>query len=315
MGGGSDASFLCGACGGLVLESRRAAHMEYWCTGLPEECPPAGGAEDADGAEGGSRIPTDLRRLLSPQWAETVSPVLSFAPQVPLQMEQEREEVEVDRHNDFATGGQLWWSEVVLAELLAFRRPGGEAPGAALGLGCGAAPVSAYVAAALGWEVLCTDLPEVLPAMRKNASANAQALEQLHAALEPGCPKGRLDFLPLPFGESAPEAEAWLEARGGAMLVFCSDCIWQDCRHRALARTLAATLRAPGSEAWIAYQLRQQHERRFFPVLEHYGLRSEPLDATEAVHRTRFPKQFEGRSDAAEHFLVQRVWRPAASAE
>lgn len=318
-----DGSYVCTACGGLVRLSRRQAHESQWCPVL------AAGSDDEDEADK-DHVSMEVKALLSPQYNARMPVELSFAPRAPLVFSQDIAESPFshERHADAATGGQLWWTELVLAELLVLQRRGppggerelGERP-AALALGCGGSPVSAYVAAALGWEVLCTDLPQVLPLARKNFESEKQSFDTICLALAGESETqrvgagGSVDFLPLPFGEELPEeTSAWIESRGGVQLVLCSDCIWQSHRHRPLAVTLNRLLQRPGSEALVGYQMRQREELKFFGTIEHYNLRSEPLDATGAVGRAKFPPQFACKADAASAFFVHRVWRlpPAA---
>lgn len=309
----STLNYICPACGGLVQEARRQVHTERWCPSL------AGDDSDSDAIED-RPIPLEVLALLSPQYAAEITPELSFAPGAALHVAQSNQDLydEGSRHSDHATAGQLWWSEMVLAEYLALRarRPADGPSGVgkkavAVALGCGSAPVSAYVAAMLGWDTLCTDLPEVLPMTQQNSLTNHRARQAAHQAIAPGCMAGCLDFLPLTFGEPLPKATSeWLEAHGGIRLILCSDCIWEAHRHRPLADTLTQLLSPSGSEALIAYQMREGDELQFFSIVEHFNLQSERMDVTEAIRRVRFPKQF-GRNDPCAHFCVHRVWKRA----
>jgi len=334
---GEEGNFICSACGGLVPAARRWAHEEKWC---PKRVGNQGVAEISDDSaddEEDSPIPAEVKALISAQWEASIHAELSFSPSNPLRVAQlpnidiacpepaavAAAHASYKRHEDHATGGQLWWSELVLAEYLALRHCSTQRGRIAVALGCGTGPVSAFTAAALGFDVLCTDLKEVVPLTQQTALANTDALSAARKALGLGTePVGKLDFLPLPFGENlSEEVSSWLcnareaaspgEPEQSQLLVLCSDCIWQAHRHRALAVTLAELLRAPKSEALIAYQLRQGAELRFFEVVTHYNLKSARLnDVIEAVELVRFPPQLLASSlDPRGNFFVHRVWR------
>jgi len=319
-----------------VPTARRKAHDEKWC---PCRAGTHGLAEASDDSEEDDLISAEVRALLSPQWEASIHVELSFSPDSPLRVAQlPKLDVEnpdpaavaashaaYNRHEEHATGGQLWWSELVLAEYLALTCCSPQGGRVAVALGCGTAPVSAFTAAALGFDVLCTDLPEVVPLTQQTALANADAISAARTALalEPK-PSGKLDFLPLPFGENlSEEVRSWLcRAREAAaprepkqcqVLVLCSDCIWQAHRHRPLAVTLAELLRLAGSEALVAYQLRGGAELRFFEVIAHYNLKSARLDdVNRAIDRVRFPPQLRASvRDPRGNFFVHRVWREA----
>eukprot|EP00811_Abedinium_folium_P002823 NODE_12598_length_1214_cov_10.183993.p1 GENE.NODE_12598_length_1214_cov_10.183993~~NODE_12598_length_1214_cov_10.183993.p1 ORF type:complete len:296 (+),score=81.46 NODE_12598_length_1214_cov_10.183993:73-888(+) len=260
---GADGNYVCSACGGLVPEARRRAHTEQWCPALAAG---AGAGADSSASED-ENISAKVKALISPQYMAEIPVTLSFSP-VPFCLSQRHDEStgKYNRHADYATGGQLWWSEVVLAEYLALTRRPPDAGGCAM-----VAPGTGEV--------------------------------------DGGDGAVRLSFRPLPFGEEpSEEVCAWLESRGGARLVVCSDCLWQAHRHRPLAVTLARLLVSPGAEALVAYQLRDRVELQFFSILGHYNLAHERLDVVSAVRRVLFPPQLCGNQDPCESFFVHRVW-------
>lgn len=357
-GGRCEASnFVCRVCGGLVSEARRQVHYDFWCTSAGAEHGDSSGSDaggSGAGGGGGSRNGEasqleEVRRLLSPQYADQMTVTLSIAPNVILDFAQNSAEaLQADNADekisgghdsraatDHATGGQLWWSESVLAEVIAAAvlRPESSAnkdhlvansmglhlpkmcSGAkVLSLGSGSAPVSAYVSAACGWQVLCTDLSEVLPLGRQNAERNRDALERVAASLgneqDAQTTKERIKFAPLRFGSEIPtETCRWIDHSGGAVeLILCSDCVWQEHRHQPLLQTLTELLR-PGNQALLAFQARERDEFRFFDKLPYYGLKHEKLDIADIVRRVAFPSQFNQHGDPTRVFFVYRLWR------
>mmetsp|Transcript_67335 Transcript_67335/g.128225 ORF Transcript_67335/g.128225 Transcript_67335/m.128225 type:complete len:388 (+) Transcript_67335:65-1228(+) len=365
----ADASFLCVACGGLVREARREAHETLWCPSLKAVRTPSDGSihvststiadseeddEDSDLDEKGFyHLPVELRRLTSSQYEPVLSVDFSFAPGCTLNLEQQMPP-SGGLKADHDTGGQLWWSELVLAEYLVESRrhgtraacscskaiarpeasaePGGletcggghEQPLRALALGCGAAPASCFVAAALGWDVLLTDLEEVLPMTNRNLVSNIPLVAALgRAAGREGASSGRMATAALAFGQPLSATVRKWAGAGGISLVLCSDLIWEAHRHKPLAATLAELLAPPlaasdNCEVLVAYQRRQLAELDFFSVLPHYGLTHERLDVSASVRRARFSKQLleqirRSGTDSADWFFVHRVWRPLAT--
>eukprot|EP00930_Biecheleria_cincta_P074063 TRINITY_DN61294_c0_g1_i1.p1 TRINITY_DN61294_c0_g1~~TRINITY_DN61294_c0_g1_i1.p1 ORF type:complete len:371 (-),score=52.50 TRINITY_DN61294_c0_g1_i1:277-1389(-) len=352
-----DASFLCPSCGGLVREARRQAHETYWCpslkaactkpNGTAQSCASTGASEDSEHLyamhdtdtedEDRTDLPVELLRLTSSQYEPVLEVYFSFAPNCRLSFEQQ---VPPSRgmKSDRDTGGQMWWSELVLSEYLVESGRCGssaatefdcqpnemcerlEQPLRALALGCGAAPASCFVAAALGWDILLTDLEEVLAMTNRNLKANSAIVDAVRVAVgREDCPSGRMATAALTFGQPLSATVRDWVTDGGISLILCSDLIWEEHRHRPLASTLAELLAPPlaassKTEVLLAFQRRQLDELKFFPVLKHFGLEHEQLDVSSSVRRAPFGRQLleqirRSGSDAVCWFCVHRIWR------
>lgn len=115
-----------------------------------------------------------------------------------------------------------------------------------LGSGTGLAGLAA--AAALQLPTLLTDLPEVLPALRRNIAANAELAHLVTAA-------------PLDWRQPRlPEAEANQQRSAGSSggrLVLAADCVWLEELVPPFAAALELAVAArPGGRALLAYQSR-----------------------------------------------------------
>ncbi|CAK0881851.1 unnamed protein product, partial [Prorocentrum cordatum] len=204
------------------------------------------------------------------------------------------------------TGGALWYADRVLSQFLVTAGPGAgphgrpaPAGGLALVLGCGGVPLSALVAAALGWSVVMTDLEPVIELTRTNvrrAEGAVQAERDRLACTRPA----EMAVRELYFGDEPALDEALSAAgavgEGAPLLVLCSDCIWREFLHRPLLCTVAAALgKASGAaEALFCFQTRSpQNEAMFLKVLkEEFGcLETEAVDASEALSQVLWPAQ------------------------
>lgn len=328
----TEASYFCAACGGVVQLARKEAHDRFWCQAAGTGSAADGSEESEEEQEAGAQeIPQEVLRLTSSQYDPELRLGFSFAPGVTLRVAQRvTASGRKERHTDHETGGQFWSGELVLAEFLALDcQRAAEGPrdlpapgcrGRAIALGCGAAPASAFVAAALGWHVLLTDLEQVLPLTRSNVGANQTALAMLSVALRgEGAECGELATAPLPFGEPISEqVRSWAGAEG-FNLILGSELLWQAHRHRALASTLAELLAPPlsrgaGSRALVAFQRRGMSEEGFFGLLAREGLgHRRCAEAAEAVRQTQLPEQLRREiamrdMDPAEWFFVHHIW-------
>jgi len=181
------------------------------------------------------------------------------------------------------TGGALWYADRVMAEYLPFSgfsllqagledQSHGAADGLALVLGSGGVPLSGLVVAALGWDVVLTDLGEVLEQTRRNVIRNEDAIKL-------ACSRPNVDkvdnFLPEPavhveelrFGDDTALKLA-LNKKAGAsrLLILCSDCIWMPVLHRPMLETIASALRQgpANTEALVCYQTRSPQKEKMF---------------------------------------------------
>ena len=138
------------------------------------------------------------------------------------------------------TGFNVWDGAVVAAswaEASRIARAGESSPvrarlataASVLELGSGTGLAGLAAAAELGVEVTLTDLPEVVPALQRNADANAEALAANGA---------RASVEALNWLEAKPEALAALRARHAGGVILVADCVWLEELVAPLVRVL-----------------------------------------------------------------------------
>jgi len=256
-------SYVCTACGGVVSEARRDAHEEMWCAGkavddvdVEEDVRPSSKA-GLGGARG----------LLSSLCQAEVRASFGSLPDCTFTLAQR------DMWGPADTGGALWYADRVMAEYLAsgglksaLHKDGvaidnleGSSPhGLVLTLGCGGVPLSGLIASALGWDVVFTDLGEVLEQTEENVCRNVDAIRSAREARgmavgvgDAGTEKVSLGLRlqELPFGDHAALDAALVNADGEfagsperPLVIICSDCIWKPELHEPLVSTVAAAL-------------------------------------------------------------------------
>lgn len=346
MSSGSE-SYICAACHGVVSCDRREAHDSMWCPALPDDEDDSGPGASAQAGAGKTRnVLNELvkseragkhggaRALLSPLCEEVTTVALTSLPSLVITLEQQ------DIWGPLDTGGALWYADRVMSEYLAFdclasgRETDLPMPsrGLALVLGCGIAPLSGLVAAALGWDVVLTDLGDLLPLCQRNVDRNLEAIRGTLGRQE------SIKVMELPFGEDEPLTAA-LGAAGcdpnqpsgralgqdagkegeapPRLLVLCSDCLWQRVLHRLLLTTVAAALQraaSSGAYALVAWQARDPvGEASFVQLAEtEYGLKIEPVDILEVLARVQWPAQVRKEFlapgvDLSKQFLLYRL--------
>jgi len=319
-------SYVCPACHGVVSCARRQAHDASWCPALEQRNRP--GEIDGEVVEDEKRHRLGpkkwwsvggVRALLSPLCQENVVVTLGSFPGLVFNFEQR----DVSGHSD--TGGALWYADRVMAEYLVFETMlvnsrlseaplGGVCDGrpaalsGALGhsvlvLGCGGAPLSGLVASVLGWDVVLTDLVEVLPQAQRNVELNRDVIQATrlgtdHRAGPYICVKA------LPFGDHAAlsavlgitESEVQCGTSDRRLLVLCSDCMWQHKLHRPQLETIAAALRRAkrgSASAIVSYQARDPAiEELFFQIArEEFGLVPVRVDLKHVLPLVAWPAQ------------------------
>eukprot|EP01043_Picozoa_sp_COSAG02_P072065 COSAG02_NODE_13428_length_1396_cov_1.767155_1_plen_240_part_00 len=147
------------------------------------------------------------------------------------------------------TGPQVWDAGIVLLRFLA------TAPIAAvlatharvveLGSGTG---VVGIAAAALGGDVVMTDLPELLPLLQCNIALNAEVVASA---------QGSLSTTDLRWGESAVPQEL-----ADPDLVLMSDCVFENASATLLVETLKQLCTQPGTTVLVANEQREHPKNR-----------------------------------------------------
>jgi len=359
-------SYVCAKCGGLVSTARREIHDASWCAGVQlddESC-----SEDDRHDE--SELIGDPRTLFSALVEKEVTVHLGSRPSWEFSFHQ------TDIFGPADTGGALWYIDRVVSEYLAaggldqaaaaasasfaaslppkdvadVARGFGFHPaprsleqnveaaprGIALALGCGGVPLSALVAAGLGWDVVMTDIGDILVQTQQNVDGNLEAVHRArHLSESPSFELPRVAVQELWFGnedqlDAALDVHRKDSEQVGAerpLVILCSDCIWKAELHAPLIRTLAsamikasAGLSAVGPSALVSYQRRDdKNEARFFSDLSQEApfVEIEQMDLSSVLPLVQWPKQVHDSiakgHDLAATFLVYRLTVRAGS--
>jgi len=263
-------SYVCTACGETVLCVHASVHDRQKCKG--------------EGGDSSDNSDDDKLQVVQ----------LS----IPLRLELQEQSV----FGELGTGGAVWAAGVLLAEWCArelraeaTERAASAASGgrrlAVLELGCGAAPCAGIACAALGCDVLLTDLAPVLPFAAANARRNAGA-----AAGAAG--RGACETAELAFGAGVERATRVAAAVAeGIDVVLCSDCVFKPELHEPLARSLATLLRggsggggdSRAARCAVSWQSRSgEIEPAFFAeVCPRFGLLAKGVEVGDLVERMR----------------------------
>jgi len=266
------------------MVAKRDLEREEAASGGPPEAErprAAGGASEADLRRLSELMVAkrDLEREVEGQRQLRASMLALFEPgareaerRVRLALPQGEVEFVVEQDANLAQGGLLWESGIVLARYLAEQSAGpamsaptvsalasAPRPLRVLELGCGVAALPSLVAAAaLGADVVATDLPEVIP--RATTGIERQ-----------------LAGLALRAGAGVRAAEyVWSEDRnppGGPFdMVLCADVLYDSSLHSTLCAAIAGAMHEDGS-ALLAYAVRDAAaEADFFARLTARGL-------------------------------------------
>jgi predicted nicotinamide N-methyase len=191
------------------------------------------------------------------------------------------------------TGPQVWDAGIVLLRFLA------TAPVAAvlathprvveLGSGTG---VVGIAAAALGGDVVMTDLPELLPLLHHNITLNAEIVASA---------QGSLSAAELRWGKTALPQELV-----DPDLILLSDCVFETAAAQLLVETLEQLCTQPGTTVLLANEQREHSKNREAEA---------EFSAAAAVHFTieRVGRAEQDQEYACDEIVVLRLRRKATS--
>jgi hypothetical protein len=185
---------------------------------------------------------------------------------IPLTLRFEQQSV----FGETSTGGALWRAELLLAEWCIRELRG--SPGWVIELGCGVAPAAGLVCAALGCDVVFTDLQKVLPLTEANLRLNVSALSQARAdANATPISRANCDTVAFEFSATLPQRlDALVQHTPGRPgMILCSDCLVWKSLHDPLALAIRSILQSAASSKTVprcavAYQRRNADDELFF---------------------------------------------------
>ena len=323
---------MCAACGGVVSAHRLVNHETYWCSALDAHGSESG--HECSSAHGeqmqrvrGRAIIGDVRSETYEHESEDAEPTPEPAPELalgrqsgeptatrvagwgsklqsmatvsllglPLTLRFEQQSV----FGETSTGGALWRAELLLAEWCIRELRG--SPGWVIELGCGVAPAAGLACAALGCDVVFTDLLKVLPLTEANLRLNVNAVSQARADVS-ATPLSRLSCDTVAFEFSAtlpPRLDALVQqAPGRPGMILCSDCLVWLSLHDPLALAIRSILESAATAAnnsvhttrcAVAYQRRSDDDELFFTQsCPAHGLRCETSCVEELLKSRHF---------------------------
>ena len=287
------ASVVCSACGDLVARHRLENHALHWCAaraGADDDS--EDGSSDEEQMQRVREMIAGVRTASPPPSERVITKGIAPEPQPepeqgPQQLlEAQREEPSAARvagwgsklqsmatvtllglpltlrfeqqsvFGDTSTGGALWRAELLLAEwCIRELQAQGPTNGWVVELGCGVAPAAGLACAALGADVLFTDLAKVLPLTEANLRLNVAALSQARSDAN-ASPFSRASCDTVAYEFSAlmpPRLDAMVQelpARPG--MILCSDCLFWQSLHDPLALAIAGILRTGTAAATAA---------------------------------------------------------------
>jgi len=203
----------------------------------------------------------------------------------------------------------------------------GQHPPSLLELGCGAAPAAGLASLALGYNVIFTDLPVVLPSTRRNLELNATGILARRATSAPwlkdlkSLSRQDADILELAWGSGQ------LPPRVCDLLPFsfiiCSDCIFRSSLHQLLASTLHKLLTLTAEKTsfvtsetrtetttMIAFQKRSDEDLLFFDHLALVGLSAARVDIASLLSTLKWPVKHSdavSEQDLSENIFLYRI--------
>ena len=332
-------SAVCAACGDVVSAHRLVNHETYWCSALPSRGSDSGDECSSAHDEQMQRVReiiAGVRSALEPGHeceSEDAEPTPEPAPEPAL--ERQAEEPTAARvagwgsklqsmatvsllglpvtlrfeqqsvFGETSTGGALWRAELLLAEWCIRELRG--SPGWVIELGCGVAPAAGLACAALGCDVVFTDLLKVLPLTEANLRLNANALSQARADAS-ATPLSRASCDTVAFEFSAtlpPRLDALVQQTPGRPgMILCSDCLVWLSLHDPLALAIRSILESAAAAAAaaagnnsvghttrcaVAYQRRSDDDELFFTQsCPAHGLRCETSCVEELLKSNHF---------------------------